>query len=236
MNDPAIKAAWYGPARCEHCGIRHLALFAALEKDDFARIDESIDELRLDRGERLYLTGDDPEYLYTVRKGALKLVHSLVDGSERIVRILTLGDVAGLEALLGWPYKHDAVVIEPVSACRIPVRTVNHLNRDSPHFHRHLMRRWQEAVTVSDDWLTELGTGSARARVARLLLRVSRHPGAEGAFFVPTREDMAAMVGTTTETVSRITADFHRRGHLENVARNRVRIDAVSLKRIAAAP
>lgn len=233
MNEPAIEAAWSGPAQCEHCGIRHLVLFSALEREEFALIHEPIDEMELGKGRRLYHEGDVPDYVYTVRQGAIKLERALSDGSDRIVRILVRGDVAGLEALLGQPYRHDAVVIDPVTVCRIPVRTINHLNRELPHFHRQLMSRWQEAVTAADTWLTELATGTARARVARLLLRFAAgHPGGTP-FFVPKREDMAAMIGVSTETVSRITADFSRLGYLVNVSSNHVQIDAGALEEIA---
>jgi len=233
MNDPAIEAAWHGPAQCEHCGIRHLVLFSALERDEFALIHEPIDEMELGKGRRLYHENDVPDYVYTVREGAIKLERALPDGSDRIVRVLTRGDVAGLEALLGQPYRHDAVVIDPVLVCRIPVRTINHLNRELPHFHRQLMGRWQEAITAADAWLTELATGTARARVARLLLRFSEgHAGGES-FFVPKREDMAAMIGVSTETVSRVTAEFARLGHLVNSASNHMQIDTAALEEVA---
>ena len=233
MNDPAIDVAWSGPSQCEHCGIRHLVLFSALEREEFALIHEPIDEMELGKGRRLYHEGDVPDYVYTVRQGAIKLERALPDGSDRIVRILTRGDVAGLEALLGQPYRHDAVVIDPVMVCRIPVRTINHLNRELPHFHRQLMGRWQEAVTAADAWLTELATGTARARVARLLLRFSEGHTGGSAFFVPKREDMAAMIGVSTETVSRVTAEFARLGYLVNASSNHVQIDAGALGEVA---
>jgi CRP-like cAMP-binding protein len=220
LQEAVIKNAWNGPPQCEHCGIRHLVLFSALRGEDFSLIHEPIEEITFKRGQRIYHAGDDPEYLYTVREGVVKLEHSMADGSERIVRILMRGSVAGLEALVGQSYKQDAVVIDPVLTCRIPIRTIHHLNRDLPHFHRQLLSRWQEALTAADAWLTELGTGTARMRIARLLLHFSEQQSPGEAFFVPTREDMAAMVSTSTETASRITAEFYRKGLLENVTRN----------------
>ena len=232
MNNNAIEHAWQGPSQCEECGIRHLVLFSALEKDEFALIHDPIDEISFHKGKRLYREGEAPRHVFTVREGAVKLVHYLSDGSERIVRLLVPGDVAGLEALLGQAYQHDAVVIDAALTCRIPVRAVNQLARDLPHFHRQLMMRWQDAVNAADNWLTELGTGSARARVARLLLHFAR-TSPDRACFMPTREDMGAMLGVSTETVSRITADFKRAGLLEYIAPHRARIRTDAMGELA---
>ena len=73
------------------------------------------------------------------------------------------------------------------------------------------MSRWQRALSEADAWLTELSTGSARQRVARLLLRLVRdRESSECDLF--SREDMGAMLGITTETTSRTIAEFKRQG------------------------
>lgn len=233
MLELAIQTAWEGPPQCEQCGIRHLVLFSRLEKEDFALIHEPIDEIRFGREGMPYRTGEASDYVFTIREGVVKLVHYSEGGAERIVRLLKRGDVMGLEALLGQPYHHHAVVLDPALTCRIPVTVVNHLSRALPHFHYELLTRWQRAVDEADTWLTELGTGPVKARVARLLLQLA---GAESSnrCFMPTREDMGAMLGVTTESVSRVTAEFKRAGLIEYVAPSRVRVHAEALQQLAA--
>ena len=134
MEQLAIQQAWQGPPQCEHCAIRHLVLFSALKEDEFSLIHEPIHEMDFAKGRKLYHENDESKFLYTVREGAIKLINYLPDGSERIVRLLTRGDVAGLETLLKQPYHHEAVVIAPVLTCRIPAETVNALSRQLPRF------------------------------------------------------------------------------------------------------
>lgn len=230
MNNLAIQTAWQGPAQCEHCGIRHLVLFSDLERDDFTLIHEPIDELHFGKGDMLYRSGEPAEHVFTVREGAVKLVHYTADGDERIVRLLRRGDVTGLEALLGEPYHHHAVAVDPALTCRIPAAVVADISRQRPHFHYQLLTRWQRAVDETDAWLTVLSTGPVRARVARLLLRLAENePG--GTCFMPTREDMGAILGVTTESVSRATAELKRTGVIEYVAPNRVKADVAGLRR-----
>jgi CRP-like cAMP-binding protein len=232
MNQLAIQTAWEGPPQCEECGIRDLVLFSRLERDDFALIHEPIDEIPFGKEEMPYRAGDASDHVFTIREGVIKLVHYSKRGTERIVRLLKRGDVAGLEALLGQSYHHHAVVLDPALTCRIPVSVVNHLSRELPRFHYELLTRWQHAVDEADTWLTELGTGPVKARVARLLLRLADGELSNGCF-MPTREDMGAMLGVTTESVSRITAEFKRAGLIDYVAPSRVRIHSEALQQLA---
>ncbi len=229
MKQREIDAAWQAPRQCELCGIRHLVLFADLDSDDFQLIHKPIDVLSYSAGAVLYRTSDAPEYLFTIRQGLLKLVQYLPNGGQRIVRVLEQGDVAGLELLLGQPYQHDVVVLEPTDVCRIPVAVVDRLSRDTPRLHRQLLKRWQRAVNEADAWLTDLSTGSARSRVARLLLRLAEI-GSADRFYLPSREDIGAMVGITTETASRSIAEFKRAGVIRELDAKHAALDEFEMK------
>ncbi len=229
MQVHKIQTAWAGHPRCENCGIRHLVLFADLQQEDFALIHEPIAEHSVAVGGQLYRAGDEPEYVFTVREGLLKLVHYLPDGSQRIVRLLHQGDVAGMEALLGEAYHHHAIALEPVEVCRIPVPVIERLSRETPRLHHQLLTRWQGAVADAESWLTDLATGPAHARVARLLIRLANASPTVDCY-LPHREDLGAMVGVTMETASRIIAEFKREGLLRELGSNRARVDTEGLK------
>jgi CRP-like cAMP-binding protein len=196
MRPQAIESAWQGPPQCQRCAIRHLVLFADLDREDFGLIHQPIDELRLAVGETLYRPTDTPEYVYTVREGLVKLVQYLPEGRQRIVRLLRQGDLAGMEVLLGRPYQHSAWVLDTLSVCRIPVAVVKRLGSETPRLHGQLMERWQRALTEADTWLTELSTGPARDRVVRLLLRLADYSTPEKTYQIPSREDIGAMLAT----------------------------------------
>ena len=165
----------------------------------------------------LHRGGDDP---------------GIADGGQRIVRIARATDILGLEALLDDRYQHDAVALQPTEVCRLPARLVRHMSEDSPKLHRELMSRWQRALSEADAWLTELSTGSARQRVARLLLRLVRD-SASSECQLFSREDMGAMLGITTETTSRTIAEYKRQSLLVGTSPPLFVLDIPNLKRIA---
>lgn len=232
VRDKAIEAAWRGQAECRKCGIRDLALFSDLKESDFALVHLPIDEIQFEAGSALYHVGDRGQAVFTVRTGLVKLVRYLADGSQRIVRLLRPGDTAGLEAVLGQEYEHTAIALRPAFTCRIPREVVTRLAEETPRMHAQLMQRWQRSVQQADAWLTSLSTGGAKARVARLLLLLMQDamtPDCE----LFGREDMGAMLGVTTETASRIVAEFRREGILAEQGPNRYQCDVASLERIA---
>lgn len=232
IKSVSLREAWAGEANCLDCALRTSVLFSGLQESDFERIHDPIDQFRLKPGAHLYLAGDVGEYLFTVRSGMFKLVQYLPDGSQRIVRIARATDVLGLETLLDERYQHDAIALHPTEVCRYPARLVRDLAHENPRLYHELMVRWQRALAEADAWLTELSTGSARQRVARLLLRLVRDRQTSECHLF-SREDMGAMLGVTTETASRTIAEFKRQGLLVEKSPNLFLLDIPNLRRVA---
>lgn len=225
----AFKEAWTGQADCKQCALRESVLFAGLQEADFEKIHQPINQFVLQPGQSLYHAGDTGDRMFTIRSGLIKLVQYLPDGSQRIVRLVRTADVTGLEALLGHAYEHDAIVMQPTEVCCLPVSTVQALGQQNPGLHVELLNRWQRALREADAWLTELSTGPARERIARLLLRLVRDQDPPQCTLFG-REDLGAMLGITTETASRTIAEFKRQGLLTELSSNRFRVDTARLQ------
>lgn len=233
MRRGQIDAAWAGRAECRDCGIRDLVLFADLQEADFALIHLPIDELRLEPGSTLYRPGDAGEAAFTIRSGLVRLVQYLPDGNRRIVRLLGPGAVLGLEVLAGRPHEHAAEILRSAELCRLPREVVERLNRETPRLHRQLMNKWSEALRLADEWLTELNTGTARQRLARLFLHLESLDG-DGVCRMLGRDDVGAILSLTTETASRTVAEFKRTHLVREVAVNTFELDVPALRRCAA--
>jgi CRP/FNR family transcriptional regulator, anaerobic regulatory protein len=87
-------------------------------------------------------------------------------------------------------------------------------------------------VDQADHFIVALSTGPAETRMARLLLTLGCHsPHPEN--MLPSREDMGALLGITTETASRVIAEFKRRGLIQVEKRDCVAYDHAGLIRLA---
>ena len=208
------ESAWRGTADCRTCGIRDMVLFADLKEEDFNLIHAPIDDLEYAVGQPLVRMGETATSLYTLRSGVIKLVRNTVDGRQRIVRVLRSGDVVGLEALMGPSYDSDAIALTPIKVCRLPLQVIQRLNRETPRLHQRLLEQWHRSLKAADDWLAELNFGSARQRLAALILTMrSEHDPSVCTLF--SREDMGAMLDLKLETVSRTLSAIAREGLIE---------------------
>lgn len=228
MKEAEIEAAWHGLASCSRCQIQDLVLFADLTPEDFGAIHLPIDDLWLPPGAVLYRAETTQTSLFTLREGLVKLEQYLPDGARRIVSLAGAGDVIGLEAMLGTPYEHDAVALQPSKLCRIPTAVIQRL---SPKLNQALMRKWHDSVRTAHACLRDLSTGAARQRVARLFLHLAPPEIQRCRLFG--REDVGALLGVTTETASKTVAEFKRQGVIREIAPNLFERDIDALNRIA---
>ena len=218
-------------ARCRDCGVRKFALFNNLTDEDFKLVHMPVEDIALAKRDILYNAGDLAQSIYTLRSGLIKLVHYLPDGNQRVVRLVRPGGTIGLEAIVSECFTHHAEAIQDSRLCRIPIAVIEKLDSESPRLHKQVLNRWHQAVMDSDNWLTQMSTGTARERVARLCLFLN--DSETGNCQLPGREDIGAMLGITTETASRIIADFRRIELLDFQARNIFHLDVDGLRDVA---
>lgn len=228
MKPNCTNPEWVGRAKCAVCDVRSFVLFSGLAPRELDEILQPIDNLHVPENATLYEQGAAAPNVYTVRSGVLKLRVDLPNGGQRIVRLLRPGDVAGLETLVGEPYHHTAIALQDADVCRIPREVVMQLDKTHPKVHLALMQRWQRSVDQADHFIVALSTGSAEARMARLLLTLGCDDTP-----MPSREDMGALLGITTETASRIIAEFRRRGLIQVVKGECIAYDHKAMAHLA---
>ena len=232
MNHTTQREAWQGQANCSLCAIRNSVLFAGLTESDFQKLHKPIDQFELKAGSKIYSAGESAEFMYTIRSGLVKLIQYLPDGTQRIVRLLRTADVVGLEAVIDPAYKHDAIVLHQAEVCRYPASAAKELDHTNPELHRELMNRWKSALEEADSWVTEFSTGSSKQRVARLLIMLAKGNIANSCALF-SREDMGAMLGITTETASRMIAEFKRQHLIVKITPSEYQCDIPKLEEIS---
>lgn len=213
-------ADWVGRSDCARCGIRDLMLFSGLPHTAFTDDLEPIDHFVFPAGKVLYTEGENEGAIFTVRKGLIKLLSLTEQGEQRIVRLVGAKSAIGLELLdAGSSYRHTAIATSDTDVCRIPVATIDTLTARFPTLCDQIRQRLQDQLDRADEWIINLATGPAKKRIANLLLFMLQHSASRsGVFPMLGGNDMAAIIGTSPETVSRNIADLKRQGVLEKVA------------------
>ncbi|MGD2055141.1 MAG: Crp/Fnr family transcriptional regulator [Gammaproteobacteria bacterium] len=228
------NAEWVGRSHCDKCHIRQLMLFSELPESAFEKTLQPIDHFLYPPGSVLYEADTHKKFIYSIRRGMVKLEHVAQDGQNRIVRLLGSGAAIGLELLDGANgYHHTAIAVNQVDLCKIPVSTIRQLESNHPALCRHVGQQLQDQLDLADQWIVALSTGSARQRVAQLLLVLDEFFADEtDAFLLLNREDMAAITGIAVETVSRMIAEFKRQKILIRIKDNLYHCNVAALQEI----
>lgn len=163
----------------------------------------------------IYHAGDPADKVYEVRSGLVKLVTYLSSGKQRIVRLHGRHDWLGLAGFLEQSHEHTAIAVTPVEVCCIPVSDYP-LRETAIHHYDTLLEALLGQLKKADLWIERFATGCIRARVAHLVNYLSEVEYGAGSMRVRllTCEEMAAILGATTESVSTVLAEFKRNGAL----------------------
>ena len=150
----------------------------------------------------------------------LKLSHAGDDGKEQIVRLLKAGDIMGYRALLsGDRYSSSAVALEDTQICFIPKDLfINVLKHDS-NLAFEIMKLLSDELHKTEIKLTHLAQKPIRERLAETLLFIKETYGFEDDGITLnvrlSREEIANLVGTATESAIRLLSEFKKDGMVE---------------------
>lgn len=216
MNSP------YGlPADCHSCHQHPDNFFCALSHQSIEAFDQIKHATVFPEGAVIFMEGQPPRGIYMLCQGQAKLSTGSPRGKTFIVRIATRGEVLGLqETVAGTPYQLTAETMQPSQLSFVNreafVRFLREHSDALLHTAQHISRECQEAYDV----LRSIGLShSAPWKVAKFLLtsatdeRVAN--GVIHATLAMTHEEIAQLIGTSRETITRTLAQFRKRNIVE---------------------
>jgi PAS domain S-box-containing protein len=197
-------------ADCDHCDIKQTVLCGNLIDETQATAPQTITEHVFSRSEIIFHQGKSDKFIYAIRSGLVKLEIMIPGVGQKIVGLPSRADIIGLETLLSLPYRHTAVAMNDCEVCKIPTAMVDDLRTHSLAFNHELMINWDRANHHAYEWLAKLHTGTSRHRINQLMQFLVNISEIAPEFVMPSRDDIASILGLSRETVSRVIADLRR--------------------------
>jgi CRP/FNR family transcriptional regulator, nitrogen oxide reductase regulator len=202
-------------------------LFAGLADRARREVAAAGREVRVRRKQAFFAQGDTPCALHLLLAGQVALRQASPDGAEITVRLIAPGQAFSMAAVLeneGYPATAEA--LKASHALVWDGAQVRSFLDRYPPFARAAVDVLLERVRDLEERFRELATQRVGQRLARALVRLTRHAGRrtpEGVLIdLPlSREELARMTGTTLFTVSRTLSEWEQRGVVE-VGRERV--------------
>lgn len=224
------------PEHCDSCPSRGQGIFCELEKhalDDVSR--HKVTNV-FKKGQTLFVEGSPPYGLYCISKGNIKITKTGENGKDAIVRVATDGDILGHRSLFtNQSFGATATAIEDTSVCFVDKKYIMTLVQDEPSVACNLIQKLGRDLGASEKKVASFSQKNVLERTCELLLLLNESHGADledgerKLDIVLTREELASMVGTATETIIRIFSDLKKDGIVRQQGKTIILTDAKRL-------
>ncbi|HTA84279.1 MAG TPA: response regulator [Bacteroidia bacterium] len=182
---------------------------------------------------QIYHEGDEPNTVYFVNKGKVKSWRMSSDGKELITGIYSKGDFLGFNAILeGGNYPDSASAMEDSELALIPRNEFLSLVYSTQEVSARFIKMLVNNINEKEEQLLSLAYNSVRGRVADALLKLHKK-SQNNANLSLSREDLANMVGTSTESLIRTLSDFKQEKMVEIDGRDVKIVNIQGLERIS---
>ena len=198
--------------------LKQVPLFSDLPPEVLQRIDTVVLERTYKKGESIFMEGEPGQGLHFVRTGRVKIVKTAEDGREHIIKFLKAGEIFAEVLLFNHlPYPATSVAVEDSRIGLIRNEDLELLILENNALALLLIRSLSQRLLYAQQKIKELALQDVPARTAELLLRLSREQGKCDAAGKPlldlpeSRQELAGLMGTSRETLSRTLSDFKKR-------------------------
>lgn len=180
--------------------------------DSLKKLSEERDVRIYKKKDDIYKEGNYPKGIYFISKGKVKVYQASESGKELITELFKDGDFFGYDALfLDEKYTSSATTLEDSEIYMLPKEDFSSLLYKNADISRKFIELLTNNVKNNKQQLVNLAYNSVRKRVAEALVQLSdkyKKEGDKQFSMNVSRDDLANIVGTATETVIRTMSDF----------------------------
>ncbi len=212
-------------------------LFKKLTEDEFNRLNFEKTCSLYKKGTIIYREGSRLTGFFCVTRGIIKVYKTGIDGKEQIIRFAKKGEIIAYRSLLSQELAcTTAKVIDEAALCHVPYQTLLYLIQSNWQFSHHMLQIVCRELREANDYITDIAQKTVRERLAEVLLLLKENFDLDHHNTLQislTREELANMVGTATESVIRLLSEFKNDKLIELQGRKIKFLDIPSLTRVA---
>ncbi|MBX7151748.1 Crp/Fnr family transcriptional regulator [bacterium] len=198
---------------CDNCQSRVHSIFNDLKESELSSLSANKCGNLYKKNQVIFYEGNKPTGLYCLNKGKVKVYKINEDGKEQIIRLAKDGDVLGYSSLIsGESFSSSAAVLEDAMICFIPKSAFIGLIQNNSELSMRMIQLLSHDLKTAENRIANLAQNTVRERLAETLLMLREFCGFEDDHvtlnITLSREDIANIVGTATETTIRLLSDF----------------------------
>lgn len=191
-----------------------IALFSMLTVEEQHDIIAKANHIEYKKGDLIFRESDPADQIIIVRYGRIKLNHYSQEGKEFVVDILIESDIYGEQNIFsGGKIKVNAVALETTGVCLISQEDIQRMIMNRPEIGIKLLSVIGSKLSSANELIEMLSINDAKSRLAGFLLHRSSRVKKD--IIELSREDIAAYINLTRETISRKLNELQEEGIIE---------------------
>jgi CRP-like cAMP-binding protein len=224
-------------SKCEQCIVREFSSLKALTKNELVHLSDCKTSRTIKKGEVIFEEGENVNGIFCIKDGVCKLTKLSPNGKDHIVKLVTKGELLGQRSMISEePVNLSAVALEDMEVCFIPKTEVMSFFDKNNQFSMNVMKTICGDLKESDDHMVNLAQKTVKERLAETLVYLHDTFGKneDNSLKVQlSRDELASMIGTATESCIRLLSDFKKLGLIELTGKKILLKDISKLKKLA---
>lgn len=200
--------------KCEQCIVRELSSLKALSKDELIHLANCKDSVTVKKGEVIFNEGDVMNGVYCIKEGTCKLVKMNSNGKDTIIKLITKGELLGQTSILTEEKSTlSAIAVDDMRVCFIPKNEILGFIDDNKSFSLEVTKNICQNLNDAINFAVNHTHKTVKERLAISLLEILNSAGTDNEGYLNlqlTREEIASMVGTATESCIRLLAELKK--------------------------
>ncbi|MDD3876632.1 MAG: Crp/Fnr family transcriptional regulator [Bacteroidales bacterium] len=224
---------------CDDCSCFSKTFFPKLEKNDLFAFNEKKYCLKYKKGQAVFTQGTKPNGIYCLNKGKIKIFKTGNYGKEQITRFVVPGEILGIRSFFGERnYSSTAVALEDSQMCFISRTNFQAILDKYQNIFVEVIVQLSSMLDDANEKITSLAQKHVRERLAETLYNLNflfKFEGKENqnTEITLSRQDLANIVGTATETIIRLLSEFNKEKLISIKGRKITILNPEGLYRIA---
>ena len=206
-------------SKCEQCIVREFSSLKALNKEELVKLSECKEAYTIKKGDVIFEEGETINGIYCIKDGVCKLSKLSANGKDHIVKLIKKGELLGQRSIISdEPVNLSAVALEDMEVCFIPRSEVMGFFDKNNQFSMNVMKTICGDLKEADDHAVNMAQKTVKERLAETLLYLADTFGKnedDSLKVQLSREELASMIGTATESCIRLLSDFNKLGLIE---------------------
>ena len=204
-----------GHSKCEQCIIRQFNSLKSLTKNELVRISGCKTSKIIKKGEPLFQEGEHINGIFCIKDGLCKVSKMSDNGRDQIIHLIRKGDIIGERSLINDEVSNlKAVAVNDMEVCFIPKEEIIRDLQNNSNFSMDMLKKMASSLKNADNVIVDMAQKTVKQRLADTLIFLDEkfEKTEEGSIGISlTREDIANIIGTATESAIRLLSDFKKK-------------------------